>query len=73
MALRKGARKLYEWLREQSAGSVVGYEEVMNVAGWSEVSLKTYITKDKIPSPQAVGASAYNLPALRSGVAEMIG
>ncbi len=48
MALRGGAKKLFEWLKQQSAGATVSYEEVMEAANWSEVSLNTYIGKNKI-------------------------
>jgi serine/threonine protein kinase len=48
MAIVKGARKAYEWLKTQKAGTVVPYEDVMNVSGWTETSLKTYLTKNKL-------------------------
>ncbi|MGD1942354.1 MAG: serine/threonine-protein kinase [Leptolyngbyaceae cyanobacterium] len=48
MALRGGAKKLCEWLKQQRAGKIVSYDEVMTAANWSEVSLKTYINKNKI-------------------------
>jgi serine/threonine-protein kinase len=48
MGLRKGAAFLYDWLRQQKAGTIVSYEEIMNVVGWTESSLKTYIGKNKI-------------------------
>ncbi|MCY3819484.1 MAG: serine/threonine-protein kinase [Gammaproteobacteria bacterium] len=48
MVLRKGSRRLFDWLRQQTAGTVVTYDEVMAVAGWSESSLRTYIHKNKI-------------------------
>jgi serine/threonine protein kinase len=48
VVLKGGAKKLFEWLKQQSAGKIVSYEEVMKAANWSEVSLRTYITKNKI-------------------------
>lgn len=48
MALRGGAKKLFEWLKQQSAGATVSYKDVMDVTGWSEVSLNTYISKNKV-------------------------
>jgi serine/threonine protein kinase len=48
MALTKGARRLFEWLREQKAGTVIPYEQVMATADWNEKSLKTYISKNKL-------------------------
>jgi serine/threonine protein kinase len=48
MALDKGDKKMFEWLRTQKAGVVVPYKEVMDVTGWSESSLKTYLTKRKL-------------------------
>ena len=46
--MKGGAKKLFEWLKQQSAGAIVSYEEVMEAANWSEGSLKTYINKNKI-------------------------
>jgi hypothetical protein len=48
MALSKGEKKMFEWLSTQKAGIVVPYEEVIDVTGWTEVSLKTYLTKRKL-------------------------
>ncbi|MEP0913325.1 serine/threonine protein kinase [Leptolyngbya sp. GB1-A1] len=48
MALSRGAKKLFEWLKQQSAGAIVSYEEVMEAADWSDGSLRTYINKNKI-------------------------
>lgn len=48
MVLSKGSRRLYDWLRERKKGEVFSFEEIMEVAGWSESSLTTYIKKNKI-------------------------
>src|SRR5260370_7198367 len=48
MAISKGAKKILEWLKSQRAGAVVPYQEVMDVTGWTEVSLNTYLTKRKL-------------------------
>ena len=48
MVLAKGSRRLFDWLRQQTAGTVVTYEQVRQVTGWSESSLVTYIHKNKI-------------------------
>jgi serine/threonine protein kinase len=48
MALSKGARKAFDWLKSQRAGTVVPYKELMDVTAWSEVSLNTYLTKRKL-------------------------
>jgi serine/threonine protein kinase len=48
MTLLKGARKAYEWLKSQKAGAVVSYQEVMDVADWTEKSLTTYLNKNKL-------------------------
>ncbi len=48
MVLTKGSQRLFEWLRQQTAGTVVTYEHVKQVTGWSESSLVTYIHKNKI-------------------------
>ena len=44
----KGDRKLLDWLRDQTAGDIVNYEEVMHVTNWKESTLITYIAKNKI-------------------------
>jgi hypothetical protein len=48
MALSKGEKKMFDWLKTHKAGVVIPYEDVMTVTGWSESSLKTYITKRKL-------------------------
>ena len=48
MAMTKGARRLFGWLQGQKAGIIVPYEAIMDVAQWSESTLKTYIGKNKI-------------------------
>lgn len=48
MALSRGAKKLFEWLKQQRAGTIVSYEAVMDATGWSKVSLNTYIGKNKV-------------------------
>ena len=46
--LTKGSRRLYDWLKEQRAGRVVSYAEIMEVTKWSPVSLETYLKKRKL-------------------------
>ena len=48
MALTRGAKHLFDWLRKQEAGTIVTNEDVMSAAGWSEVSLMTYLRKNKV-------------------------
>jgi len=48
MALSKGSKKLFNWLKQQHAGTIVTYEDVMGVTDWSKGSLDTYIGKNKI-------------------------
>ena len=48
MALIRGAKLLFDWLRKQEAGTIVTSEDVMSATGWSEVSLKTYLRKNKV-------------------------
>lgn len=48
MALNKGSRKAFDWLRTQRAGTVVPYKELMDAADWSKVSLNTYLSKRKL-------------------------
>lgn len=48
MTLSKGSKKLFDWCKQQHAGKIVSYQDVMNVTDWSEASLTTYIRKGKI-------------------------
>ena len=48
MALTRGAKNLFDWLMKQEAGTIVTNEDVMSAAGWSEVSLMTYLRKNKV-------------------------
>lgn len=48
MALTRGAKRLFVWLKEQKAGTIVSYDRVMSAAEWSEVSLNTYLQKNKV-------------------------
>lgn len=48
MAITKGAKRIFDWLKSQKAGTVVSYDEVMNVAKWSDSSLDTYLDKNKL-------------------------
>ena len=48
MALTKGSKRLFDWLKNQQAGTIVTYEDVMSVAEWSDVSLSTYLKKNKV-------------------------
>ncbi|MBD1995145.1 serine/threonine protein kinase [Leptolyngbya sp. FACHB-541] len=62
MALSRGAKKLFEWLKQQRAGTIVSYKDVMDVTGWSEVSLTTYIGKNKVaPFLQKLGDQRFKL------------
>ncbi len=45
---KKGDKKLFTWLRTQKANAIVPYENVLEVTGWNETTLKTYISKNKI-------------------------
>ncbi|MBX9608056.1 MAG: serine/threonine protein kinase [Gammaproteobacteria bacterium] len=48
MALTKGAKKLFDWLKNQKAGTVVPFATIMSITDWSESSLQTYLNKNKI-------------------------
>ncbi|MEE9384771.1 MAG: serine/threonine-protein kinase [Nannocystaceae bacterium] len=48
MALIRGAKRIYEWLRERSRGELHAYATVLGVSGWSKISLKTYLGKNKL-------------------------
>jgi serine/threonine protein kinase len=48
MTLNKGSRKAFDWLRIQTAGTVVPYKDLMDAADWTKVSLNTYLSKRKL-------------------------
>lgn len=48
MAITKGAKRILEWLQSQKAGTVVSYDEVMEIGHWSESTLETYLDKNKL-------------------------
>jgi serine/threonine protein kinase len=48
MALNKGSRKAFDWLRTQRAGTVVPYKDLIDAADWTKVSLNTYLSKRKL-------------------------
>src|ERR1044072_7755464 len=48
MTLNKGSRKAFDWLRTQTAGTVVPYKDLLDAADWSKVSLNTYLSKRKL-------------------------
>lgn len=48
MALVKGAKKCFEWLRGKKSGQVVTRAEAIEATGWNESSLKTYLNKNKL-------------------------
>ncbi|PSN18692.1 hypothetical protein C7271_11210 [filamentous cyanobacterium CCP5] len=66
MALSRGAKKLFEWLKQQRAGTIVSYEAVMDATGWSKVSLNTYIGKNKV-APFLQKLENQNLKVLMDG------
>lgn len=46
--LQRGAKKLFNHLVTRSAGDEIDRAALQSIAGWSDSSLKTYVTKDKI-------------------------
>jgi len=48
MTLKKGEKKIFDWLSTQKAGVVVPYQEILDITEWTEVSLNTYLTKRKL-------------------------
>lgn len=66
MALRQGSRRLFNWLKGQQAGEIVAYEDIMAVTGWSDVSLKTYLNKNKI-APFLEKLTGHRLKVLLDG------
>ena len=66
MALTRGSRRLFDWLQEQQAGTIVTRAEVMRVAQWSPVSLKTYLDKNKL-APFLQPLAGHDLKVLLNG------
>ena len=66
MALSRGSRLLYDWLKEQNAGTIVSYENLMEVTGWSRTSLLTYIGKNKF-APFLTKVDGYKLKVVLNG------
>jgi hypothetical protein len=48
MALTKGSKACFKWLVTKKAGDVVSRDGVLHATGWTESSLKTYLTKNKL-------------------------
>jgi hypothetical protein len=48
MALIKGAKRCYEWLKGHKTGDIAPVQELIDTTGWSRVSLKTYLNKNKL-------------------------
>ena len=66
MALMRGALKCFEWLTTKSTGDVVSREELMDATGWSAVSLKTYLGKNKL-SPFLLPLSGRSVRVMMDG------
>src|SRR5438552_5072869 len=48
MAITKGAKRIFDWLKMQKAGTIVSYDEMMDIAKLKESSLDTYLDKNKL-------------------------
>jgi hypothetical protein len=48
MALIKGAKRCFEWLKSHKSDDLVPVQELLDATGWSKVSLKTYLNKNKL-------------------------
>ena len=66
MALVKGALRCFKWLRTKSAGDAVSLDGLMEASGWSEVSAKTYLRKNKL-SPFLLPLTGRSLKVMMEG------
>ena len=66
MALLKGAKRCYNWLRTKHAGDVVTKTDVMQASEWSDVSLDTYLRKNKL-GPFLLALEGDKLQVLQDG------
>jgi len=66
MKLIKGAQRLFNWLQEQTAGAIVPRSTVLSVTEWKEVTLRTYINKNKL-APFLVEESTDKLRVVMNG------
>ena len=66
MALVKGALRCFKWLKTKSAGDAVSLDELMEASGWSEVSAKTYLRKNKL-SPFLLPLTGRSLKVMMEG------
>ena len=64
--LTKGALSLFNWLRVQTAGTIVQKSTVLSVTGWKESSLSTYLSKNKL-APFLVMVGSDELRILMNG------
>jgi len=48
MALSKGSKRCFEWLKTCSSGDTFTSDEIEEETGWNNSSLKTYISKNKL-------------------------
>jgi hypothetical protein len=66
MALMRGAKRCFEWLRTKQGGDIVSKQEVMDASGWSDVSLATYLRKNKL-APFLLELADGNIKVLLDG------
>ncbi len=66
MALVKGAKRCYDWLKTKRAGEIVAMDEAMQATGWSMSSLRTYLTKNKL-APFLLELEGHTLKILIDG------
>ncbi len=66
MGLIKGAKRCFEWLQTKKSGDIVPRSEVLENSGWDDVSLKTYLKKNKL-APFMVPLPEERLKILQNG------
>lgn len=47
MKLKRGAKKLFDFLKNKKAGELISRQEVLGATDWTDVTLRTYISKNK--------------------------
>lgn len=68
MALIRGNLRFYEMLRRLTVDGVITWQDILDATGWTEVSLRTYVNKNKL-SPFLMPLSGARFRVLRAAPA----
>jgi hypothetical protein len=66
MALIRGNLRFYEMLLRLNTDDVITWQDILNATGWTEVSLKTYVNKNKL-SPFLLPIGGNRFRVMRAG------